>query len=66
MQQVQGDQSSDRSKALFDTKTSTFVQLTEGVFNRIRIQNQSRALQVRQRLFVTCTMYWNGSYMHYT
>lgn len=46
MQQVQGDQSSDRSKALFDTKTSTFVQLTEGVFNRIRIQNQSRALQV--------------------
>lgn len=36
----------NRSKGLFDTKTSTFAQLTEGIASRVRIQNQSRALQV--------------------
>jgi hypothetical protein len=35
----------DRAKGLFDTKTSTIAQLTEGTMNRMRIQQQSKALQ---------------------
>jgi len=38
----------DRGRSLFDTKTSTFSQLTEGTLHRIRVQQQSKVLQTAE------------------
>lgn len=40
-----GESIAARTKGLFDTKTSTFSQLTEGYYNRFRTHQQSCALE---------------------